>query len=155
MTKLPGIAVKHWSREVREQTCKLGFSPSFKATNSSIEQRRLNYTSAEQRGYLVLWYTKENLRDSFNTFQKQDYFILSPQTASKWKIFPSFSISSLLLTPSTLFPFHLLSNLSPLKDIYLYLLWHSTGFPPPFWCNESRFQSVTLGWKISSQSNPI
>lgn len=107
---------------------KSSFPPSFKVTHSSIDQRRLNYTWAEQHGHLVLWYTKESLCDSFNTFQKQDYFILSSQTAGGMK---DLSIIFYLLpafNSCTLFPFHLLSNLSPLKDFYLYLLWHLKGF---------------------------
>lgn len=140
-----------------DENRRVSFPPSLKETHSSIDQRRLNYTSAEQCGYLVLWYTKESLCDSFTTFQKQDYFILSSQTASRMKdlsiifyLLPAFNSPHSFSRPS------FVQSLSPQRHLFLSSLTFKAPPPDPsFWCNESCFQSVTLGWKTSSQPNPI
>lgn len=87
-----------------------------------------------QQRSVATWYC-DTPRRAFVTlstpFKSRIILFYLPRRPAEWKIFPSFSISSLLLTPRTLFPVHLLSNLCPLKDFYFYLLWHSKG-PPPF-----------------------
>lgn len=95
-----------------------------------MDQRRLNYTSAEECGCLVLWYSKESLCDSFNTFQKQDYFILSSQTAGRMKdlsiifyLLPAFNSPHSFSRPS------FVQSLSPQRLLFLSSLTFK-GSPP-------------------------
>lgn len=73
---------KTWWRQ--QQTGKPSFPPALQTVPSAPDKRRLNYTLEEQGGYFVRWSTRESLCDSFNAFQKQDYF-LSCQTAGWMK----------------------------------------------------------------------
>lgn len=59
------------------------------------------------------------------------FYFIFPESQAEWKIFPSFSIFSLLLTPPHFFLLpSFVQSLSPLKDIYFYLLWHSELLSP-------------------------
>lgn len=116
-----------WSKEVRrEQTGKFFHNPSKQHIHLWTKG---DWIIPQQRS-VATWYC-DTPRRAFVTlstpFKSRIILFYLPRRPAEWKIFPSFSISSLLLTPRTLFAVHLLSNLSPLKDFYFYLLWHSKG----------------------------